>query len=276
MNEKIQKVKTRLLELGYIDNEWLDKYLEILESNLTTARNRKSTQAHHAIPVNSYWTSDEPYNRSEAEKLASADTNNFKVNLLYKDHQLIHSYLTMCTDLNEVQRRYEAQAELRKLHSLRANPLRYSAEVSEVKGSERKSSLTIAMPRYITEEKILAKLAKYEAALDLAKKAADEKAMHKYRTIIAQWKSKHQQYLENPEKYTNKKNLAKDTQNNVCHQNAKKRQELRQLITDLHNNYIKICETFPSQYRARKDPEVEKARLLWKQAIENYNKIFKN
>ena len=117
MNTKILKVKTKLLELGYIDNEWLNKYLEILETNLSTPRNRKATQAHHAIPVSAYWHFDKPYNRNEALKLANKDSSNFKINLIYKDHLLIHSYLTMCTDLNEVQRRYEAQADLRKHNS---------------------------------------------------------------------------------------------------------------------------------------------------------------
>lgn len=117
MNEKIQNVKNKLLELGYLDNVWLDKYLDLIEINLNTPRNRQSTQAHHAIPVNSYWISDEPYNRKEALKLATMDAVNFEVNLLYCDHLLIHSYLTLCTDLTKVQQRYEAQADLRKRNS---------------------------------------------------------------------------------------------------------------------------------------------------------------
>ena len=117
MNDKVQRVKNKLIELGYIDNEWLTKYLEMLEINLDTCRDHKSTQAHHAIPVNSYWTSDEPYNRKEAEKLAKSDKNNFEVHLLYKNHLLIHSYLTLCTDLENVQQRYESQAGLRKRNS---------------------------------------------------------------------------------------------------------------------------------------------------------------
>lgn len=117
MNDRIQKVKSKLLEFGYIDNEWLTKYLEMLEANLNTQRDRKSTQEHHAIPVNSYWTSNEPYNRQEALKLSRLDETNFSVNLLYRDHLMIHSYLTLCTDLEAVQNRYEAQATLRKRNS---------------------------------------------------------------------------------------------------------------------------------------------------------------
>lgn len=118
MNDRIQKVKNKLLELGFLDNEWLAKYLDMLEINLDTPRDRKSTQEHHAIPVNSYWTSEDPYNRKEAIKLSRLDKDNFKVNLLYRDHLIIHSYLTLCTDLQKVQLRYEAQATLRKQNSL--------------------------------------------------------------------------------------------------------------------------------------------------------------
>lgn len=117
MKKDLAKVKIRLIEFGYLDNEWLTKYLEIIEANLDTKRNRKSTQAHHAIPVNSYWTSSEPYKRTEALKLARADETNFEVHLLYKDHLIAHSYLTLCTNLDIVQLRYEAQADLRKQNS---------------------------------------------------------------------------------------------------------------------------------------------------------------
>jgi hypothetical protein len=127
VNDKIQKVKTKLLELGYIDNEWLVKYLEMLEANLNTQMDRKSTQAHHAIPVNSYWTYDEPYDRKEALKLSRRDFDNFEVNLLFKDHLLIHSYLTMCTDLMRSQQRYESQAELRRQNSEKAKEKRMAA-----------------------------------------------------------------------------------------------------------------------------------------------------
>ena len=114
MKKDLVKVKIRLIGLGYLDNEWLTKYLEIIEANLDTKRNRNSTQAHHAIPVNAYWTSSKPYRRTEALKLARADETNFEVHLLYKDHLIAHSYLTLCTNLDIVQLRYEAQADLRK------------------------------------------------------------------------------------------------------------------------------------------------------------------
>ena len=118
MNDRILRVKSKLIERGYLDNEWLDKYVSMLEENLSTIKSCKSTQLHHAIPINSYWVSDEPYNRREALKLSRSDPDNFEVSLLYKDHLLIHSYLTLCTNLDEVQRRYEAQADIRKNNSV--------------------------------------------------------------------------------------------------------------------------------------------------------------
>jgi hypothetical protein len=117
MTKKIQNAKTKLLELGFIDNEWLEKYLELVKLNCTNRRITGKTQEHHAIPVNSYWTSIKPYKRAEALKLAESDKNNFKIHLLYKDHLLAHSYLTLCTNLDCIQARYEAQADLRKHNS---------------------------------------------------------------------------------------------------------------------------------------------------------------
>lgn len=117
MKTKILNAKNKLLELGYLDNEYLEKYLEILEANLETRKSRKSTQAHHAIPVNEYWTSNKPYKRTEALKLARVDQANFEVNLVYKDHLLAHAYLTLCTNLDKTQQKYEAQVDLRKRNS---------------------------------------------------------------------------------------------------------------------------------------------------------------
>ena len=204
MNDRILKVKTKLLELGYLDNEWLTRYLEILEANLDTPRSRKSTQAHHAIPVNSYWTSDEPYNRQAALKSARQDVDNFEINLLYQDHLLIHSYLTLCTDLVGVQRRYEAQAELRKRNGR-------AVDTSNIPQTNLKKTLL--------------------------------------------------------------KQLAN---NEVCHQNAIKRKELRQTITQLHENYVDLCATFPSIYYAKKDAKVKEAHRQWKLAVSEYNNFYTN
>lgn len=138
MKKDLNEVKAKLIKLGSLDNEYLNKYIEVLKANLETTRNRKSTQAHHAIPVNTYWISSEPYERTDALKLAKADPINFKVHLLYKDHLLIHSYLTLCTDLDKTQAKYESQADLRKRNS------QIGVDAANQKGTSKhfKTSLT--------------------------------------------------------------------------------------------------------------------------------------
>lgn len=117
MDAKVQKAKNKLIELGYTDNEYLDKYLEMLELNIDSPRIIGRTQGHHAIPTSSYCDDTEVRDTSKSIKLADSDNINFKVNLLYKDHLKIHSYLTLCTDLDKAQERYEAQADIRKRNS---------------------------------------------------------------------------------------------------------------------------------------------------------------
>lgn len=119
MQKEIQQVKIRLLQAGYLDNEWLDKYLKIIEDNLSTKLDHTCTQSHHAIPVRTYYnlTTSNKTDRKKALKIANNDPENIKVNLLYKDHLLAHSYLTLCLDLEQEQLKYEQQASLRQKNS---------------------------------------------------------------------------------------------------------------------------------------------------------------
>ena len=255
MKKDLVKVKIKLIELGYLDNEWLAKYLEIIEANLDTKRNRKSTQAHHAIPVNSYWTSDEPYNRAEALKLARADKINFEVHLLYKDHLIAHSYLTLCTDLDIVQLRYEAQADLRKINSAKASSV------------DSKAEYKIKMPKKISEEQILTKLATYDTAHQKAQEDGDEKAEHKYRCLVAQWKSRYRQYLADPEKYcpVEKPQYVKNDQ---YHFIAQQKRELKQQIKILHDLFNQMQINYGKQ-----SVEAAEAKANWKASIEQYNQF---
>lgn len=252
MKKDLTQVKSRLIELGYLDNEWLDKYLEMIEANLETKKSMKSTQAHHAIPVNAYWESNEAYNRKEALKLAKADEINFEVNLFYRDHLLIHSYLTLCTDLAAIQVRYEAQAELRKQNSTKANTL--------------KNTYRVKMPKKITEEKILTKLAVYDEAHKKAQNDGDDKAEHKYRCLVAQWKSKYRQFLEDPEKYNKVEKLL--IKNNNYHLIAQKKRDLKQQITILHKRYNKMQEIY-----GKYSTEAIEAKTNWKNLIKEYNQF---
>lgn len=51
--------------------------------------------------------------RLERLKSVRKSNLNIVVNLSYKDHQLAHAYLTLCTDLDKAQLAYEARAQKR-------------------------------------------------------------------------------------------------------------------------------------------------------------------
>lgn len=83
----MNKLKNTLLNLNIVeDNEFLDKYVQLIESNFTTTRITRATQKHHIIPQCYYVNNNLPIN----------DTNDNKVNLFYRDHILAHYYLTLC------------------------------------------------------------------------------------------------------------------------------------------------------------------------------------
>lgn len=79
--------KEQLLQTGYVeDNEYLDLYVQLVNANIKTKREKFKTQCHHCIPCACYES------RSEASK----DPLNLQVNLLFKDHILAHYYLCLC------------------------------------------------------------------------------------------------------------------------------------------------------------------------------------
>lgn len=69
-----------------IDNEYLEKYINLILDNLTTTMSKGKTQTHHIIP--------KYYFKSKNIKIQ--EDNNL-VNLLYKDHILAHYYLSLCS-----------------------------------------------------------------------------------------------------------------------------------------------------------------------------------
>jgi hypothetical protein len=81
-------LKDLFLKLGgFVDNEYLDKYINLILMNLNTKKQVHQTQAHHIIPRAYY-----KYNRLKINNL-----DNNLINLLYKDHILAHYYLALCT-----------------------------------------------------------------------------------------------------------------------------------------------------------------------------------
>ena len=77
-------LKSTLLELGCFEScEYLDMYVELIESNRNTTNQRYITQVHHIIP--------RCYYKINNLKVDNSRTNS--VNLAYKDHIKAHILL---------------------------------------------------------------------------------------------------------------------------------------------------------------------------------------
>jgi hypothetical protein len=84
----MESLKEKLLKTGVIDdNEYLDLYVELIENNKTTKKQKNKTQRHHIIPRCYY----------QMMNLDIDNSNDNLVNLLYKDHLLAHYYLSLCS-----------------------------------------------------------------------------------------------------------------------------------------------------------------------------------
>lgn len=68
----------------FIDNEYLDKYIEIVNKDESTS---KYTERHHIVPKS--------YFKLKKEKIDNSSTNIVK--LTYFNHILAHYYLSLCT-----------------------------------------------------------------------------------------------------------------------------------------------------------------------------------
>lgn len=80
--------KSRCLETNYfIDNEYLDLYIQLINENIFTEYKKFETSCHHIIPVSYFKIINESVD----------NTNKNKVNLYHKDHILAHFLLTKCT-----------------------------------------------------------------------------------------------------------------------------------------------------------------------------------
>lgn len=84
MNTKEKLLATQ----DFIDNEYLDKYVDLIDKNFSTDAVSKQTNKHHIIPAYYFRHFDLPIDNSD-ENL---------VNLYYRDHMLAHLYLSGCTE----------------------------------------------------------------------------------------------------------------------------------------------------------------------------------
>ena len=80
--------KEYMISTGYfLDNEYFDKYIKLIDLNKETCKQSYKTQVHHVIPKHYYTQNNIDIDNSP---------NNL-VNLTYKDHMLAHIYLSGCT-----------------------------------------------------------------------------------------------------------------------------------------------------------------------------------
>lgn len=84
----IQELKEKLLATEYfINNEYLNKYCELVKQNEFTEKQENKTNNHHILPKSYFKMLKIPIDNSPKNL----------VNLLYKDHILAHYYLCLCT-----------------------------------------------------------------------------------------------------------------------------------------------------------------------------------
>lgn len=84
----MNNLKQKLINTGdFIDNEFLDKYIDLVDKNKSRKSESCKTNSHHILP--SY------YYRHHNLEVDNTPTN--RVNLLYRDHMLAHLYLSGCT-----------------------------------------------------------------------------------------------------------------------------------------------------------------------------------
>lgn len=94
--DKIE-LKNYLLDLDvFVDNEYLDKYVEIIFNNLNTKKELFKTEKHHFIPVCYYKNKYNLKTRDESLPYANSDENNFLINLTHSEHLKSHIYLSFC------------------------------------------------------------------------------------------------------------------------------------------------------------------------------------
>ena len=81
-------IKESLLKSsGFVDNEFLDLYVRLVERNTRTHRRNGLTNKHHILPKSWFNINNKTVDNS---------TSNL-VNLVYRDHVLAHYYLCLCT-----------------------------------------------------------------------------------------------------------------------------------------------------------------------------------
>lgn len=89
----MNELKQQLLSYGiFYDNDYFNKYIELINNNKNRSKEVYKTNSHHIIP-RSYF---------KRNNIDIDNSDNNTVNLLYKDHILAHYYFCLCTSIPEL------------------------------------------------------------------------------------------------------------------------------------------------------------------------------
>ena len=114
----------------FVDNKYLDKYLELIASNANTSEST-TTQIHHILPRCYFVLTQNPLD----------DSDDNRVVLEYKDHILAHYYLCLCATNNlkyKLENAFLMLSNLKRVPDFRPNELTHYTEIYESCISARK------------------------------------------------------------------------------------------------------------------------------------------
>lgn len=136
-------LKQRLLESNeFVENEYLDKYVNLIEENYNQIRIKYKTQSHHILPRCYFNNHNLPIDNSK----------NNRVNLFHKDHVIAHYYIFLCAKSTQF-KRDNALAVIKSLN------------FKDFKLSET----------YLTDSDFIKRLDKYSEVMEAAGKATGDR-----------------------------------------------------------------------------------------------------
>lgn len=86
--KSMKNLKETLLSLnGFVNNQYLDKYVQLVEMNVRTPNRKGKTNRHHIVPKAWFSINGVPVDNNPTNL----------VTLNYREHILAHYYLCLCT-----------------------------------------------------------------------------------------------------------------------------------------------------------------------------------
>ena len=96
----LESLKEKLLKTNYfIENDFLNKYCQLMFENIITNRIKYKTERHHFVPLSYYSILHKEKNR-KLLNMYSKEDKNLIINLSHFNHLLAHYYLCLCSKNN--------------------------------------------------------------------------------------------------------------------------------------------------------------------------------